>query len=63
MSCHPVPNELVNESSDIEQLQSTITTIKAMGVQNYGYYLGSTLTHTDSGILQMAKEILSRGTQ
>ncbi len=47
--------------NDTVKLIETIKTVKAMGVQNYGFELGNMLTKPDSKLIQIAKKILERG--
>jgi len=47
--------------NDTDKLLATIRTIKAMGVQNYGFDLGKLSTQSDSKLWQIAKKILKRG--
>jgi len=50
-----------NNHNDTKKLLATIKTIKAMGVRNYGFDIGSLSTQSDSKLLQIAKKILKRG--
>ena len=47
--------------SDTAKLFATIESVKAMGVQNYGFDLGNMLTQSDNILIQIAKKILERG--